>query len=316
MLAALQMQYLGTLTSTLKIKAALPRLSKRFEDYYKQSLDRIREKPQLQGQIFHLFLWLLYASRPLNVDQLRQCLCIEPDIDLDTPLEDLDEHVERLAAESEGLVEIGSSLHRHDTCDNAGEHSDPETRRYVGSVKLAHETIATYLRSQCGKWSPVSQSPDEFVFSRCARFLSLSASAARLVDHAVDCIERRCRVELLEPGFLAWCAKGWRGHIPGRRDDDAELEVFLRTLARQLLHAAEARLMDPLFLCDVYKWPSLRPILIKFGANEAVRYDGLSHDIVNWAFRSHAGRMRGVSYLGSADMFEGYHENSANIAIR
>lgn len=308
MLAALQMRYLGTLTSTLKIKEALPKLSKRFEDYYSQSLDRIREKPELQEQIFRLFIWLLYTSSPLNVDELRQCLCIEPDLNLDTRLEDLDEHVERLAAESEGLVAIGLSRHRDAMCGNANESANLETTR-SGLVSLAHETIAAFLRSQCGRWSPVSQNPHNFIFLCCARFLSLSACAAQLVHHATDCIKRRARMEMLEPGFLRWCVKHWAGQFPYRRPAEAESEDVLRTLAEQLLQAGEGRLMDPLFLCDVYKWRFLQPILAEHGADRAARYDGLSHPIVNWGFQTHARRTRGGSYLGSADMFEGYYKD-------
>lgn len=106
MLAALQMQYLATLTSTHQIKQALPVLSKRFEDYHKQSLDRIREKA-IQHRVFLPFTWLLFASAPLGVEDLAQCLCIEFDTELETSPDDLDEYVERLAAESEGLVNIG-----------------------------------------------------------------------------------------------------------------------------------------------------------------------------------------------------------------
>ena len=316
MLAALQMQYLGTLTSTFKIKDALPKLSKRFEDYYKQSLDRIREKPDLQEQIFRLFIWLLYAKPPLSVEELRQCLCIEPDLNLETPLDDLDEHVERLAAESEGLVEIRSANHHGDMGpfgDEGPTSPCDEATRYQGPVRVAHETIAAYLRTQRDEWSPITQNPEMFIFTYCARFLSLSACAAQLVEHATNCVHQRRRIRFAGPGFLPWCISNWDAYFPGRLHAAAGPEMVLRTLSAQLLRAGELRGIDPLFICVIHRWHFLDPIMIECGADAGAQYNGLSQSMVDWACPAQGHRSAG-SFLGSADAFKHFHRYARNVS--
>ena len=285
MLAALQMQYLGTLTSTLKIKQALPKLSKRFEDYYQLSLDRIREKPFLQEQIFNLFAWLLYAQAPLGVDELRQCLCIDAELDTDTSLDDLDEHVERLVAESEGLVEIlplvVDDQHRGPDGHERGLNSS-SLSVCPRPVSLAHQTIEAYLRDQRKGWASTGHDPQSLIFLSCARFLGLSACATKAVNHAAACVDTRSYVPL-EPGFFSWCTRHWQDLFTEDLGSSKDADILLQTIADQLIQAGRTAGIDPLFACVLYRWYVLDGLLIARGANTLATYNRLTTAMAEWA---------------------------------
>ena len=266
----------------MKIKRALPTLSKNFDDYYQESLDRIRQKKVLQEPVFNLLSWLVDAKALLHVDELRQCLPLHDEIDDDTPLDDFDEHVERIVAESEGLVIIQHAYYDHEVHNPLRRPKFSLTRpnsclRY--SVVIAHETIQSYLEQHRAEWYPTSRDPNEFIWTACARFMSLPFCTTRLVQWTKEAL----RVE--DPStpfsgdnrrFLIWCANYWTRHFASENSQIEPFQETLKYLGERLMRAGRMNEFDPLFCCAMFDWKYLAKSLTDQGANPTAEFNSLT----------------------------------------
>lgn len=272
-LAALQMQFLENLTSRTAIKDALPDLSTQFDDYYCKALERIRAKPLLHERIFTLLAWIIFSKRHMRIRHLRQCLALRGNSGPGTALEDLDEHVERLIAESEGLIEQKASILM-------------SSREYSGTAIIVHETIAAYLQANTNQWMPSELDENVFIFSSCCRFLSIEACVGIIVEQTRSELSTRVtwprlyHQEERGSGFLAWCLNHFCRFYPEGEGHQHQVQDVLIQLATQITTQASSTSLDPLHICAFFGWHFLCDILITQGAQPRARYNGLTPAMV------------------------------------
>lgn len=124
-LVEFQLNYVLGRTEPRKIMAALNSLPNDLREAYNEVFKRIQmQGPDRKDLVLKIVSWILYAKRPLTMDELREAIAIEPgDTELDA----------NYLLESGFIVEVSESLISYD------ENSE--------SVSFSHFTVYEFLAS-------------------------------------------------------------------------------------------------------------------------------------------------------------------------
>ena len=144
-LASLQMDLLCKQVSFLDFERTLAELLSEIKAHFQDALARIDRKPEYRDWVNRLFLWILYANPPMQLNALSQALAMEIDLPYDTPVSKLEVDLSTLIVMSEGfVVSSGTRLSfNHETIDSFLRKS----RSWFGvnGSELITETSLSYL---------------------------------------------------------------------------------------------------------------------------------------------------------------------------
>ncbi|KAI9780621.1 MAG: hypothetical protein M1816_002782, partial [Peltula sp. TS41687] len=212
LLARLHMDSLVSKHSRREVRKALENLPQELNSTYEEAMERIRGQAEDDRKLAERVLsWIIYAMRPLSVEELQHAVAIEPGM---TELEDEDlTDREFLASVCAGLVVI-----------------DDE----IGIVRLVHYTTQEYFESVRKVLFP--NGPTSITVA-CIAYLSLDVfrdGYSHSDQELESCLKKNV--------FLDYAAQHWGHHASGREEaiKDTALNFLLNTsqvsCANQVMH--------------------------------------------------------------------------------
>jgi hypothetical protein len=80
LLARLHMNALVEQDSEEAILYVLNNLPNEIDEFYDQAMERIEQQPNTMESAKRVLSWIIHASRPLSVEELRHALAVSPDM--------------------------------------------------------------------------------------------------------------------------------------------------------------------------------------------------------------------------------------------
>ena len=198
-LVRLQMDHIRDLSTAGELRAALSALPMREEDFYGQSIMRIRDNSAQRERAMNVLSWVLRARRPMKLHEIIHAVAILPDrssvksyLDFVPPLEDL-------VDSCEGLVLIN---HESET------------------MTFAHPTIKEYLEKT--SHSSFDIDPEITISQACLTYL--------LFKEMKDLTTRSIfENENSKYPLLDYSSTHWSMHVHGK-PEQVYIEIIMRLL--------------------------------------------------------------------------------------
>ncbi|KAL8905161.1 MAG: hypothetical protein Q9171_006780 [Xanthocarpia ochracea] len=198
-LVRLQMDYIRDLSTAGELRAALSALPMREEDFYSQSITRIRDNSAQRERAMKVLSWVLRARRPVKLDEIIHAVAVLPDRSSATSYLDFVPPLEDLVDSYEGLVLIN---HESET------------------VTFAYPIINEYLEKTSHILFDID--PEITISQACLTYL--------LFEEMKDLTTRSIfENESFKYPLLDYSSTYWSTHVYGKLEQ-AYIEIIMRLL--------------------------------------------------------------------------------------
>ena len=218
--AHFQVMYLRNFVNIRKLEAAMkniPMLSegafpsdmtdfpKSPQDVYRAAVNKMLAKREYGDQPLRILSWILYAARPLKMEELQEALAVD---------EDATELLERHKTSPEEIV---------NTCEPLVDY-DKSTR----VVKFTHDTVREFLEKNC---KHELYGPQDLA-KTCLYYFGLDEFNEPCPD------QKALQIRLEKFKFTEYACEHWGFHGRGTPKDEADIEeVTFRTLGTSKLQS-------------------------------------------------------------------------------
>lgn len=195
----LQMDHIRDLSTAGELRVALSALPIREEDFYCQSITRIRDNSAQRERAMKVLSWVLRARRPVKLDEIIHAVAVLPDRSSATSYLDFVPPLEDLVDSCEGLVLIN---HESET------------------VTFAHPTINEYVEKTSHILSDID--PEITITQACLTYLSFE----EMKDLTTRSIFEN---ESSKYPLLDYSSTHWSTHVHGK-PEQKYIEITMRLL--------------------------------------------------------------------------------------